>query len=340
MEVDVDIDKQKIYEYITGSHLYGTNSETSDIDYYGVFMPTIDQMLGFFPMDEYDTSIISKLDSGKNNADAVDRKFFSIDKYLKLLSENNPNIISSLYVPDDKIIYSDKLYMPVIMSHKKDFLHLGLVDRFVGYANGQKHKMIVKTDKMLEMQLFLEFLSKKDPKSYVVELKHDPEFERLVDKINKTVVDKKGYVFCLHDQHLTVGDLNIPVNIFIKDAYLRLQTRISKATNRTDLVLKYGMDTKFSSHLIRLLMECKELLTINEIRYPLVEREYLLDIKRGKFDVHEVLEKADALELEIKELAGKSNLPKACDIDLINNILIGAKKYYIIEERCKQFRGV
>ena len=35
-----------LYEYIRGSHLYGLNNETSDIDTSGVFICTADELLG------------------------------------------------------------------------------------------------------------------------------------------------------------------------------------------------------------------------------------------------------------------------------------------------------
>lgn len=35
-------EKNKIFEVISGSHLYGTNIQESDKDYIGVFMPTED----------------------------------------------------------------------------------------------------------------------------------------------------------------------------------------------------------------------------------------------------------------------------------------------------------
>jgi predicted nucleotidyltransferase len=31
-----------------GSHLYGLNTPTSDVDYKGIFMPTLEQGLGMF----------------------------------------------------------------------------------------------------------------------------------------------------------------------------------------------------------------------------------------------------------------------------------------------------
>ncbi|MBR6432572.1 MAG: nucleotidyltransferase domain-containing protein, partial [Muribaculaceae bacterium] len=39
-------DGRLLYEYKRGSHLYGLNTETSDVDTSGVFICTADQLLG------------------------------------------------------------------------------------------------------------------------------------------------------------------------------------------------------------------------------------------------------------------------------------------------------
>ena len=36
---------EKLFECVHGSHLYGLNTPESDIDYKGVFMPSIDELL-------------------------------------------------------------------------------------------------------------------------------------------------------------------------------------------------------------------------------------------------------------------------------------------------------
>jgi predicted nucleotidyltransferase len=74
----------------TGSHLYGTNTPTSDIDICGIVMPSIEEVYGFEKMEEFDLSITDKDSSGKNTKDAVDIKYYEFRKFVKLAMENNP----------------------------------------------------------------------------------------------------------------------------------------------------------------------------------------------------------------------------------------------------------
>ena len=91
-------EKNKILELVTGSFLYGTDTETSDKDYYGIFMPEIEYVIGFRRCEEVDFSVIKKDANDKNTADSIDRKFYEFRKFIKLAMENNPNIIEILFV--------------------------------------------------------------------------------------------------------------------------------------------------------------------------------------------------------------------------------------------------
>ena len=65
---------------IRGSHAYGTNVETSDTDYSGVFIQKIDDILGF--------NYIEQINDDKN-----DTVIYEIQRFLQLLSSNNPTVL-------------------------------------------------------------------------------------------------------------------------------------------------------------------------------------------------------------------------------------------------------
>lgn len=325
-----------IFKTISGSHLYGTNTETSDIDYLGVFIPNEKYILGLEDIDEIDDSIVDKNENGKNTNKAIDTKYFSIYKFVKLSLSNNPTIIELLF-PNEKstLILTDEF--KELISIREKFLCKNIIKKFIGYANSQKHKMMIKGDKFFEMIEMVSILKKYDPKKYVVELKTDDNFLKHTEKIrnkifNECQTDKKrGYVFGFHDQFLTIGDINIPVNNSIKQAIERLNKRLNAASNRSDLILKYGMDTKFASHLIRLLLECKEIIKTKNIVFPLTYRGLLVDIKNGKYNIYQILDMANSLEQEIEEENLKSDFPDKPDFDYINNTVIKIIKNYLME---------
>jgi len=315
-------EKSIILEVKSGSFLYGTNTESSDVDQLGIFIPPIEEELGLFCEKEIDLSIGQKDENNKNTADCVDRKFYHLKKFILLASQNNPNILELLY-PSRESIISISPVGEYLLLHRDIFLHKGLVTRFLNYAKSQKHKMIIKTEKFTELNEMLDFLkevAKETPKMYLSELKYHKEFL----KIGKENIQPDG---------IKMGDLFFPFNIFVKEAIKRISKRIENGTHRQDLILKYGFDCKFASHLIRLLYEAIELLELNQLNFPLKEADLILEIKKGNMSLDQILDLSESLEKRITELEILSELPNEPDMIKINNLMVDLfKHHYKMEE--------
>ncbi len=67
-------------------------------------------------------------------------------------------------------------------------------------------------------------------------------------------------------------------------------------TGRNELVSKFGYDTKFASHLIRLLLEAHQILIEKQLTFPLSQNNMIRDIKIGKYELEWVLNKAEEIE--------------------------------------------
>jgi predicted nucleotidyltransferase len=114
-------------------------------------------------------------------------------------------------------------------------------------------------------------------------------------------------------------------------AYAQRQKLIVKRehmTGRIELSNKYGYDVKFASHLIRLLLECLQLLTEKSLTFPLSQNNLIRDIKIGKYELSWILEKAEYLEKLIDEAYIKSDLQYSANIEEINKLQIKLLKYY------------
>lgn len=137
-----------IYEVLTGSHAYGTNlAEKSDFDIYGVGIPPKDvifpHLSGEIPgfgrqIQRFEQFLQHHVDyHGQKQYDIT---IFSIVKYVHLCMENNPNMIDTLFVPQD-CITSINAIGQMIRSARTKFLHKGSYHKFLGYAHSQLHKM-------------------------------------------------------------------------------------------------------------------------------------------------------------------------------------------------------
>jgi hypothetical protein len=295
--------KKQILEIRTGSHLYGTNVETSDEDFLGVFIPTEDYVFGLLNVEEVDKGIKSKNELGKNNPDAVDKKIYEFRRFLNLCLGNNPNILESIFVNKDNIIYIDDIGEELIGMYDA-FVSKLCVNKFISYAKSQKHKMIIKPINFSELDEGLKILSGLDDKITMAE-----------------VLLNYGDVFYKkpNGNHIHCGDICFEPGVYVKKARNKLSERISKATNRRDLILNHGFDSKFGMHLVRLLMEGKELLETGKLAFPLKGRELLLDIRSGKYTVDQVIELAENIEKDVEELSVKSSIRGKPDFNKVNN---------------------
>jgi len=331
-DVETVAENGKILEVISGSRLYGTATPNSDEDKLGIFLPSIRYILGIDKVEEVDFSIQFKDAFGKNTKESIDRKFYAYQKFCMLAMQNNPNILELLYPSKDSIIFIND-YGKDLIANRDIFLHRGLVGRFLGYAKSQKHKMIIKKDKFKEMNIILDFFLSLDPKRTIDHLRENKEFLAILNSWAKDNDNSKGHSFRFHDQFLTIGDINLPWNDMIKSAIVKLKERVDNGTNRQDLILNYGYDTKFASHLIRLLHEGIELLENQQITFPLTNASEILDIKLGKWHLTNIIQYSDDLESKMMELKKTTTLPKKMNRDLVNDFIVRQMHKWIIESQ-------
>jgi predicted nucleotidyltransferase len=115
-----------LYLVIRGSHAYGTNIETSDTDYAGVFIQSMDDILG----NKYKEQI---------NDSTNDTVIYEVRRFLELLSSNNPTVMELLNTPEDCIIYKDPVF-DLILNDKEKFITKICAKSFGGYAKQQISK--------------------------------------------------------------------------------------------------------------------------------------------------------------------------------------------------------
>ena len=117
--------KNLILKCVAGSHLYGLNTPSSDMDTRGIYLESIDDVLN-----------INGRQNGECADDKQDEKYYSLGKFLKLASECNPNIIELLYLPEDAILYKSPVYDELV-KHRDWFMSKRAMHTFKGYAYAQ-----------------------------------------------------------------------------------------------------------------------------------------------------------------------------------------------------------
>lgn len=91
------------FEYICilGSYAHGLNHYKSDIDVRGFATPTVSDLLSF---NDFDHIVNHELDT----------QIYSLHKYLGMLAKSNPNIIESLGLRDEFVVYKSEIAQRVL----------------------------------------------------------------------------------------------------------------------------------------------------------------------------------------------------------------------------------
>lgn len=99
--------------------------------------------------------------------------------------------------------------------------------------------------------------------------------------------------------------------------------RGQKRVTRNDLVEKYGHDTKYLYHLLRLGIQGVELMETGLITMPFTgsTRDHLLDIRNGKITLNECLQEAGDLERRLRDFLTDSQWPDYPNSEYVNDWL-------------------
>lgn len=140
------------YETIMGSVAYGVSSDTSDMDVYGFCIPPKElifphlagEIEGFGRQkkrfEQYQQHhIVDESEMGGKGRE-YDLSIYNIVKYFSLCMENNPNMIDSLWTPQECVLHITKVGN-MVRDNRRLFLHKGSWHKFRGYAYSQLHKM-------------------------------------------------------------------------------------------------------------------------------------------------------------------------------------------------------
>lgn len=138
------------YLTVMGSKAYGCSDNDSDWDVYGfaipprnMIFPHLDGIIPGFgnqhrPFEQYQEHHLRHPDGRE-----YDFAVYNIIKFFQLCMENNPNMIDSLFTPDDCVIYQSKVGR-MVREQRRIFLHQGCLPKFRGYAYSQIKKLDAK----------------------------------------------------------------------------------------------------------------------------------------------------------------------------------------------------
>ena len=343
-----------ILSVISGSHAYGLNTPTSDIDYRGIFISPVSEFYGLYPPEQA---------SDKKN----DTVFYELKRFMDLLNKQNPNIIELLGTPDDCIKIKNPVF-DMLLKHKDKLITRQVRNTFGGYAiaqigksRGLNKKIVKPMDK--ERKTPLDFCYVADQER-TVSLEYwlsihfpDETLEYVLSRCGLSTLNhiKDGYALfydtktlrgeksvlrgiCFadsNDVHLSnipKGSYFLTTVFYNKDAY-SIYCREYKeywwwVENRNPARYEKNMevgksyDVKNMMHCVRLLRMAEEMLRYGELNVRRSDCEELLDIRNGNREYDELIAYANAKIKLLDELVPNSPLPEKIDTDFLNKLLI------------------
>ena len=95
---------------------------------------------------------------------------------------------------------------------------------------------------------------------------------------------------------------------------------------RPELIERYGFDTKYAGHIIRLGLQGIEYMRTGSFTIPMPaeERDLILAVRTGEVSENDVLTLAGELESDLKGAIDSSGLPDSPDYASVNSFLINA----------------
>ena len=286
-----------------GSHAYGTETETSDLDVRGIALNSKEDILG---QD-------SGFEQFQNNE--TDTVIYSFNKMIKLLSGCNPNTIEILGLKPEHYFILTPIGKELV-NNKNLFISKKAAFTFGAYATAQLRRLDNKAARLVgQAQREQHILNSINSATYTYKEKFFPMSE--TDYLRLYLADSNQENFekeIFMDVHLThyplrdyKGMTSDMANI-LKD-YAKIGSRNSKAIEHNKL-------SKHMMHLVRLYLMCLDILERGEIiTYREKDHDYLMEIRDGKYldenrqPIPEFFEIVDDFEKKLEYAKNNTDLP-------------------------------
>lgn len=286
------------YLTLVGSHANGTASKTSDIDVYGICCPPknivypylYDEIPGFDKPVRFEKFVVQEKVFDKKH----DITVYSITNFFSLCVANNPNIIESLFTDVQHELYVTRIGRR-IKDNRHLFLSKLLFKRFVGFAVQAASR------------------------AFNPNLVRAAEFE------------KKHYIKLQPGQHNSKDCVTIDGQQFIVgpmdqliplEHYERYKLVIDQKSTKLDTFRKYGYDVKEMYQAIRVLDQCRGLLTVGHIEYQTPFQTSLMSIRQGEFSKDAIRNRYQDLLTELDTAFASCTLPDVPDSKPVRELLV------------------
>lgn len=308
-----------IFKTKFGSHLYGTQTPTSDTDIRGVYLPSARDIL--LQRVKSTLRLTPQNSERKNTAEDVDEEYWSLQHFLKKAGEGEITALDVLFASEslEATIVGSTEWIEITENRHR--LLTRRAKAALGYCRNQANKYGIKGSRMAAAEAAVQFLEgakvRNEPLGEL-DLSELLAIEHIEIATTKTPSGRD-------QSHLSVCNRKSPLDATVKNAlgiYRKLwQDYGERARAAKD---SHGVDWKALSHAARVGYQTLELLRYGHITFPRPERALLVEIKQGERSYQYVSGVVEALLEAVEEEATKSALPDQPDTNWINAFVADA----------------
>ena len=342
------MENKLIMKGLSGSRAYGTSTPESDTDIRGIFCaPKRSIVTPYFTIKEM---VLPEEEDGK---------LYELTNFMKLFTDQNPNILELLFIHKDDILFSTPEYdilreaAPKLLSRKTAFTFSGYamsqLKRIKGHDKWINNPQPVTAPSQMEyiklvhnylggkpIQNSIDLVCKLDNMSpYCVFIPFGENIFGVVEaESDGGLFNEDGSIRKLDYEKISDSMKRQKPLMIVK--YLATEHTLAKDNhknywnwkqNRNDkrhaLEVAYGYDTKHAMHLVRLMRMAEEILKDGTVNVRRPDAKELLDIRNGAWSYESLLEWAEEKDKYIREeLYVKSPLRRSADLDLAAEVLM------------------
>lgn len=277
-----------MYATIMGSYAYGVSTELSDIDVYGICIPTrnivFPHTAGYIhDFEQPPVFGVWQEHHIKREDKEYDFQIYNIVNYIRLCMECNPNMVDSLYTPIQCVIHNTSIGNH-IRENRSIFLSKLIYHKLKGYSYSQ--------------------------------LSH---IQNPSENVEKVWEFEKEHNIPHSTERREIEELDLDNDILQK--YTQLYDDMIDAGKRNATTKIYGLDFKFSYHIVRLLNQCEQIFTTGDLDLQ-QNKAQLIAIRNGEWTKEDILKYFNNKEKYLEKLYNESTLRDKPAKDLCKKLLL------------------
>ncbi|WLY86571.1 RNA repair pathway DNA polymerase beta [Escherichia phage 348Ecol098PP] len=306
-----------------GSHLYGTSTPESDVDFKEIYVPHARDILTGNVKEHMSKNTNNT--SSKNTKDDVDHELYSLKYFFKLAADGETVALDMLHTPPSLVVKSDLPDVWKYIQDNRSRFYTTNMKSYLGYVRKQASKYGVKGSRLAVLRQALKRSNEWGQyfdNGAVIRLSHMKnvlpvgEFASWVETENEKT--GKQTFYNLLDRKFQDTLTNKEFNAIL----VKLEENYGERARKAEA--NEGIDWKALSHACRGGLQLLEIYKTDDLVYPLQDAPFILDVKLGKHTfktVQEFLEDiVDQVE-QASEQAAKNGMQQKVDMSFWDDFL-------------------